>query len=402
VERRAPSILGEVQRSFRAKRLILKSFAAAKRFRFWLSAAVGAVIFLQIIAFSPAPLEEEGAPEAINAESLRPVYTDSFVSPTIPEDRVPEYTIEGFQQASIKAGVKQWLMRADRAFFYQVDGIVHGREVHADLYDSQGQITVVTSKEAKYYTESKNLELFGDVKTVFPSGLETLSPYLFYEGEKKTVTIPKRYPVEGRNTPSKNIKSTENFDFHSQGLFYNGTDDQIELLSQVEVRILKTDPKSGTEITTILSDHALIDRKKDIIFFTMLEARPADLRFVDIRQPGMTCRSRRAEFKINANPRKIRTMRALDDVKIEEKPRILPDATLAERRRAVNAKPRYATAGIAEFDSVRNLIVLRDYPQVYQDRDTITGETIIVHRNSDLVEIDQSNAFSEGEVEEDQ
>jgi hypothetical protein len=389
-----------VERSFRAKRLILKTIATARRFRFWLAAGVGVVIILQIVAFSPQRLEEEGAPVAIDAESLRPNYTDSFVTPTIPADRVPEYTMEGFQEVSIRAGTKQWLLQADRAFFYQTDGIVHARDVHADLYDAQGKITVVTSKEAKYFMESRNLELFGDVKTVYPTGLETVSPYMLYQAGTKDLSIPIAYPMEGHSVPSPKDPYAERYDFRSKGMHYSGIEDRVELLSDVDVRVVKPDPKKATEVTTIDSDRATIDRKKDIIRFSMLEARPADLRFVKITQPGMTSRSRRAEFRINANPRKLRSVRALDDVKIEERPKIADDASVAERRRAKGMKPRYATAGIAEFDSQKNLIILRDYPQVYQDRDTLTGETIIVHRDSDLVEVDQSNAFSEGDPEE--
>jgi len=390
-----------VDSSFRAKRLILKTIATARRFRFWLAAGVGLVIILQIVAFSPRKLEEEGAPEAINAESLRPNYSDSLVTPTIPADRVPEYTMEGFQEVSTQAGTKQWLLQADHAFYYQIDGIVHARDVHADLYDAQGRITVVTSKEAKYFMATKNLELFGDVKTVFPSGLETLSPYMLYQAATKDVSVPIAYPVFGKSLPSMTPNpGAERFDFRARGLHYSGIEDRVDLLADVDVRILKTDPKKGLEITTIDSDRASIERKRDIMKFSMLEARPSELRFVRINQPGMTSRSRRAEFRINANPRKLRTMKALDDVKIDEKPTVPEDATVSERKRAKTTKTRYATAGIAEFDNAKNLIILRDYPQVYQDRDTITGEIIIVHRDSDLVEVDQSNAFSEGEFED--
>ena len=390
-----------MERSFRAKRLILKTIAAGRRFRSGLAAGVGVLIILQIVAFSPRRLEEEGSPEAINPQSLRPNYVDSFVSPTIPEDRVPEYTVEGYKQVSTQGGTKQWLIEADRAFFYQIDGIVHARDVRADLYDSQGRITVITSKEAKYFMETKNLELFGDVKTIFPTGLETLSPYVLFDGGTKDVSVPVAYPVEGRSTPGAKMANNETFDFHAQGLQYYGRDDRLDLLSQVNVRVFRPDPKKGTEVTNVDSDHATIDRKKDIMRFTMLESRPADLRFVKVTQPNMKSVSRRAEVRMGGTNRKLRTVRALDDVKIEEKPHLAEDATPAERRRALNTKPRYSTSGIAEFDGPRNLIILRDYPQVYQDRDTITGETIIVHRDSDLVEVDQSNAFSEGEFEED-
>jgi LPS export ABC transporter protein LptC len=390
-----------VKRSFRAKRLILKTIATAKRFRFWLSAAVGSLIFIQIVAFSPKKLEEEGAPDAIEATSLRPEYKDSFVSPTIPKDRVPEYTVEGFQQVSIQAGVKQFRIQADRAFFYQTDGIVHGRGVKADLYDSAGKITVITSKEAKYFMATQDLELFGDVKTLFPTGLGTESPYMHYDAKSRNVRVPMAYPVTGKSNPVAGTPpSAERFEFRSMGMDYAAVDDRLVLLSEVGVRVIKQNSKRNTEVTTIESDRAEIERKKSTIQFTMLPSRPAETRFVRISEPGMNSRSRRAEFRIDANPRKIRTVRAMDDVRIEEKPKLSAEDQMNPRRRARADKSRYATAGIAEFDSQRNLIILRDYPQVYSDHDTLTGETIVVHRDSDLVEVDQSNAFSEGQFEE--
>jgi lipopolysaccharide export system protein LptA len=224
---------------------------------------------------------------------------------------------------------------------------------------------------------------------------------MLYEAKTRDVTVPAAYPVEGRSVPptdpalaKQNADSRERFDFRSKGLRYIGAKDALYLLSDVNMRVLKerTDGR-GTDVTTIDSDRADVDRRKNIAHFTMLEARPADQRFVRITQPGMTSRSRRAEFRINANPKRLRMVRAMDDVKIEEKPN--PNTPSNGRRRGPLPN-RYATAGEAEFDSERNLIVLRQYPQVYQERDTITGETIIVHRDSDLVEVDQSNAFSEG------
>lgn len=360
---------------------------------------MGLVIFLQIIAFSPKRLEDDAPPEAIPAGALRPTYTDSFVAPSIPADRVPEYTVDGFQTVSTQSGVKQWRIRANRAFFYQADGIVHALVVNSDIYDDQGRITFVKSKEAKFFMKTRDLELFGDVTTTFPTGLETLSPYLHYQSKNRDVDIPVAYPVEGHSFETDPQKAKlnlekETFDFRARGLRFDGQNDRIHLLSQVVMRVRKKTPR-GVEITTIESDYANIDRKKNKVFFTMLEARPDELRFVKISQPGMTSKSRRAEFLMNAS-RKLRTVRALDDVKIVERPKMPSDSSTNVRRRGEAEKPRYATAGVAEFDSEANLIVLRDYPQVYQDRDTITGETIIVHRNSDLVEVDQSNAFTEG------
>jgi lipopolysaccharide export system protein LptA len=57
---------------------------------------------------------------------------------------------------------------------------------------------------------------------------------------------------------------------------------------------------------------------------------------------------------------------------------------------------KYATAGQADFDSESNLIILTEFPQVYQDNDTVTGDIIKMHRDTDIVEVEHSNSFSEG------
>ncbi len=390
--------------SIRVKRLILKGIAIGRRFRFWLALGVGFIIFFQIVAFSPKRLEEEGAPEEITKETLKPKYTDSFVSPTIPSDRIPDYTIEKFNTVSTQAGIKQWRILADRAFFYQADELIHAREVHAEVYDAEGKITTITSKEAKFYVNTKDIELFSDVHTIFPTGLETFSPYLLYQAASKEITIPHAYPVSGNNVEpdpkSKGyVQGADRFNFQAKGLHFKGLTNQIELLSEVVVNVKSEKAGRKPEITVIESDTAQIDRTKNIIYFKMLEKRPDLLRFVKISQPGMKSKSRRAEFLIEANPKKVRTVRAYDDVRIEEKTEPKSEPMPTNRRRR-EIKPRYATAGVAEFDNQNNTIVLRDYPQVYQDHDTLTGETIVVHRESDLVEVDQSNAFSEAKPEE--
>lgn len=387
--------------SFKGKRLILKAIATARRFRFWLAAGVAAILFFQIVAFTPKRLEEETAPEAITQQDLKPREEEgSFVAPTLPQDEVPEYTVDGFQYVSIENEVKQWRLEAERAYFYQAEGIVHARDVKADLYDEAGNKTIVTSKEAKYFMISRNLELFGDVHTIFPVGIEARSQYMHYAAEVKEVSVPVSYPVDGNSVATEGKR--EKFEFRSKGLKYRGNVDLLYLLSEVNMRIIKETPNRGTEVTHVDSDQAEVDKKNNIAKFSMFEARPPELRFVKITQPGMTSHSRRAEFRINSSEKKLRTIRALDDVKIVEKPPVPSDYATNARRRSKEARSRYATAGIAEFDTEKNLIVLRDYPQVYQDHDTITGETIIVHRNSDLVEVDQSNAYSEGQDQEEE
>jgi lipopolysaccharide export system protein LptA len=58
---------------------------------------------------------------------------------------------------------------------------------------------------------------------------------------------------------------------------------------------------------------------------------------------------------------------------------------------------RYATAGQADFDSAQDIVVLTKFPQVYEGDDTVTGDRIILHRDSDVIEVEHSNSFTSGQ-----
>lgn len=66
------------------------------------------------------------------------------------------------------------------------------------------------------------------------------------------------------------------------------------------------------------------------------------------------------------------------------------DVTIRERE----DESKYATCGQADFDRERDVIYLMDFPQVYQGQDTVTGDRIVLHRSSDVVEVSRSNAYS--------
>jgi lipopolysaccharide export system protein LptA len=59
-----------------------------------------------------------------------------------------------------------------------------------------------------------------------------------------------------------------------------------------------------------------------------------------------------------------------------------------------NEDKKYGTSGRADFDSNHNTIVLTVLPQVYQSNDTVTGESITLYRDSDIVDVAFSNSFS--------
>lgn len=317
-----------------------------------------------------------GQPTGIKKSDLIPVSSSegSKLEP-VPE-RVPDYTIDGFRYVAIEKSVKQWELRAKRAFFYQKEGIVRAESVDADLYDKTEKITHVLSNEAHYSSQTGDLELYGDVRSQFPDGLFTQSEFLNYEALNKSLNVPASEKVSG-HFKSKEFK--DYLEFQGYGLKYSTEKQIAHLLQRVSVHAFQSVPPGIFEMSTIESEQALIDRTKQSALFFSTDKK------VLVNQPKMTSQSWKAEFSFGGTNKKLRNMRAFEEVRIEE-----------VVQKGKKSTKRIATAGQAEFDSLGNTIVLTEYPQVYQEQDTLVGDRIIVHRNSDLVEVEQSNALTQG------
>ena len=359
------------------------------RLRPFLLAGLVVVIVTEIVVLSPSSLEEgRNKSAAIDPESLMEKKTDLILATGIPRDRVPEYSIDQFQYTSTHAGEKQWKLLAEKAFLYNKEKIVHSREVHAYLYDPDGKITVVRGREAKYFMNQRDLELFGDVHTVFPDGFELVSDYLRYRPNDRKVEIPTQYLVHGNG----HEQGGQNIRFDSHGLDFAMAKSIIVLPEAAHMVVEKEDDGP----TIIDSDKAIIHRDTQITYFSMNQSRPLDTRFVRINQPTLFTRSRRAEMHYGDFSKLLHYMTAYEDVFIKELQ--APMAKGASPTPKASAAPslRYATGGRADFDTKKDVIRLTEFPQAYQDNDTVTGDIIIMHRDSDLVEVEHSNAYSEG------
>ncbi len=362
---------------------------------------IAGLIIMQIVALSPKNLEQndDRKSEAITESELLPNQdSESILATGIPKNKVPDYTVEGFDYVSTQSGHKQWKLIAKKAFLYQKERMVHARDVTAYLYDADDKITVVRGKEAKYFMNQKDLEVFGDVKTKFPDGFMTESEYLKYRPQTKKIDIPVAYHVKGFGDESDSENSSEQkMEFESNGLSFAMGDSQIVLPQAVVVTMYKGSPSSSSkgqatagvaEKTTIKSDHCIIYRNDQLAHFTMYEKRPLKDRFVEITQPGMFAKSRRTDLRYGDLAQVLQYLTAYEDVYIREVPKSKDEAS------------RYGTGGRADFDTRRNVIILKEFPQVYQDNDTVTGDIIVVHRDTDIVEVEHSNAYSEGEKQE--
>ena len=354
-----------------------------KYYRSILLIAIGAVIVTEIVVLSPSNLEETRAVTAgIEPEALILDNQPSLI-PGFPQKKIAAYGVEDFRYVSVQNSAKQWQIEAKWTFLYNPEHLVHSRKMKAFLYDPQGKITTITGDESKYFLNQRDLEIYGNVKAQFPDGFELNTDYLRFRQKEHKIEIPKKFQVHGTGDQTNG----KNLQFLSKGMEYWMSDSVILLNDAVRVTLSEPRPKEGSQgnelhTTTIESDQCLINRKKNLAKFTMNPNPRLDTRYVRISQPNFLSRSRRADLNYGDFSEILQYITAYDDVLIKD----------MGKQRSL----RYATGGRADFDNHRNVIVMTQFPQVYQDRDTVTGDRITIHRDTDIVDVEHSNAFSEG------
>lgn len=344
---------------------------------------LGGAVFIQIVAFLPRELEEDLPAEEIKKEELTKNVTLKPRDVTL-KNEVPDYTIKGFQYVSILKGTKQWKIIADEAFFYQKKGVVTAREVNAEIYDENGKTTFVESREAEYFLNSRNLDLFKKVMTRFPDGIVTESEIVKYDALQKKIWLPKNERLIGHSLPEF---GNEKMNFQSNGFTYSAGKSELFLESKVTVHVESPQKSGRIDKTTILSDSAKIDRTKNEGLFLMDNIPGKKPKLVLIEQPNLKCTARTVTFNFNTASKDLELITARNEVTITE--------TFETKKNQPKESPRIATGGIAQFFADENKILLKEYPQVVQDHDTITGEAITLYRDKDEVEVERSNAYSE-------
>jgi hypothetical protein len=365
----------------------------------------GAIILFQVIGLSPKNLEL--GTESDNEPLLDPqdlTLAQSALHPLvrerIPVHKVPEYTIEQFQYTALLDQTKVWRIMADRSSTYQKENITHASSVtlyiFPDLKSSgtkTGKASVITAQEALYGnhagSEEQNIELFGNVEVTTAEGYILRSPYFIYRPNLKRIQAPTEYLVVGLGKEARQKGDLGELNFTTQGIDIQIERGIISLLLNPVVTLQRTaDGRNAPKIpeqTEIESHHAKIDTRKRVTDFEIQKGSTDPNEFVRITQPQLYARSRRATLKLLA------PTTALDYLHLEE------DVLIKQRKSAtasVTAPLRYATGGKADFNAQSNLIVLKEYPQIYEDQNTMTGETIQISSDFDSVEIEHSNAFA--------
>ncbi len=304
-----------------------------------------------IIILAPQTLDEH------HVESIPLLDQSPSLIPDLPK-MTPEYSVHGFNYVSIQKGQKQWNIQSDVAYFYNAGRLVHTKNVIAYLFALDGGVTEIKGQEGRYFIGDKDIEVYGDVHTKLPDGFEISSQYAHYK--QANILIPGNAIGHGTMSQSQLI------DFTSQGLTYLTQQAKIVLPHNVHFLL-----QSPTHSTTIQSDRCVIYRDTHQAKFSMYQG------LLHIQDGELNVSAQKADLVYEDTPKLINYMTAHGKV------------TILETR-----DQRYSTAGRADFDSKSNTVTLTIYPQAYQGTDTVTGERMILHRDTDEIEIHHSNARS--------
>lgn len=429
---------------------------------------VGGGLFLSVFYLAMSPVEDESPLVWIDPESLKQNKDKSILAQGIPQNKIPDYSLNQFNYVATQKGKRQWNLHADQAFVYNQEKLVHTRLQKVQLFDQNGKPTVVLSQEGKFSMTTREIEFYGNVQILLPDGFEIRSEYLHYSPSKYLLSIPsagdtpktRGFEVAGFSagaprpqldsavplfsprpvpdaspTPSASAspdatssphplhsvspssspqraspQRNQHLFFRSIGLRARLDQEMVTLPQAARVWMIRQPQAKNSsqnslggvpEETLIESDQAFVYRKSRVARFLMNSQRPAESRFIHLTQPTLFLRARSANLNFGDLDSHLQYIVANDDVLIKEVPQKHGKNPPNRQEPSPRAHSlRYATAGKAEFDTQRDVIQLSRYPQVYLGDDTVTGEVILLHRDSDIVEIEQSNSFSKGEPSE--
>lgn len=337
------------------------------QYQSFLLLGLAAFFIAHFTLLNPTNLEEDfSETRAIAPEELLSFFQNETITLAkgVPNKEAPAYVIRDLEYFATDNQKQNWKMIARKSFAYQKEAMIHARDVIFIWKDGQ-----VASKEAISSQTKNEVELYGDVVVTLNNGMVIHTEYVKIITTPFTqVIIPPTQAMWGNHRLNKKVL----VNFKSFGLYYTAETETLKLLSQAETEIV-SDKKSK-----VYADLVTYHRNQEILSYEMAEHRPLAQQFVNAYQDELHLRSR--TMTVTFEKDKVQVLTANTDTSFEDK---------------TNQKhPVSGTSGKAIYKETSNLLFLKDFPQVYQDRDTITGDVIIYDRTNDTIEVEQSNAFN--------
>jgi LPS export ABC transporter protein LptC len=344
-------------------------------------AGVALLVFVQIWILWPSSFMRAEPPAPLGLTSTE-LSTQAQKDPPFPgfeppEGASPDYSMDGVHYISVLKGERQWQLTATEADFYSSAQWVHARNVKAELFDRDGPSIHVEGKQARYSLATRDLDIGGDVIARFPDGSTLRMELLEFRPATKQISVPVSYRVKGTGP----TRGEARMRFESFGLVGRIDTEIVELKERAFIEVQNRDKREHP--TQSWSARAVYQRRQGLM---------------DLFSGGEPVRMEQGTLRSTANQMQIGipqkgsgpSFEARDEVRIEEWKDLERSA----------APFRLSTSGRARFDPATQQVILTEYPQVYQDGDTMTGEVIRILRREDQVEIEHPNAFTTGRSKE--
>ena len=320
------------------------------------------------VLLSPSSLEDDfGGMRIIHPRDLLGLLqneTETLALSRLPSDTPPSYSLRDIRLVSAHERVPELRLEARKTASYQKERLTHFRDIVVETSDR----VTITAREALHDQTKNEFRFLGSVKARFPGGTEVMTEEAELQTRPGTrIRVADTVRVEGRQ-----VRGNQTLRFTSFGLDYTDRNpEHLKLLKEVRVRT------GSTPGLSIRSDSAEYASHAGLLSFSMSERRPLEQQFVILDEADFHLRSRRLELDLS-KVNELETVRAEGDVFFNDS---------SETGREISG-----TGGRALYRVEDSALHLSEFPQLYQDRDTITGEIIVYHRKSDTIEVRQSNA----------
>ncbi len=272
------------------------------------------------------------------------------------EFSVPDYRMKNFRYISTENNKKEIELYAAEANYFLKKQYLRSSHTVAYIYNEKGEKTEVTSNKGLFMIKDRYLELSGDVNSISQDSFRLAGEKIQYNINKRKISIPNPFSGELESQKLKISANSGSLDLNANTIAFQG-----------RVSIVYKDPSHG--IMSIKAQKTNLYRDQ----YRLVCTERVRLRQNKIKLSSDTL-SLSYNSKLRSGRKGLKYMRASGNV-------IIKDNRLG-----------YSRSQEAEFSRSTDAIVLKGHPSLYSKKGTVTGDTLILHRSTGVIEVKSTNA----------
>jgi LPS export ABC transporter protein LptC/lipopolysaccharide transport protein LptA len=284
------------------------------------------VLVLQVVVF---------APQSVNVRRKN----QNVQEPAAPSADI-EQAMRGVHLVETSEGAREWELWADEAVAFKSRNVWELKQVKVVLFAENGVEFTVTGARGEIETQSKNLQISGDVVTRSSNGYLFKTETVSYRSEGRHLMSPGQVEMIGPKDLNGN-----RINLKGEGLEADLTNSMMHI--QRSVRAERHLPPDRTLV--IRSDGAQFSGKERLAKFLGNVVMDMD----DMRITGPE-----AEFEYDANKELVKSIAVKGGVKVSD-------------------TEKWATAQNLKVHFDQDKYIFRGNPRVVQDNDELRGEEIV-------------------------